>query len=162
LWSHIPYSQSKDVQTFIGDYRQIHSFSIHASNNLHTKAIDYIRSEIENASKKGNQLIVVTHHAPLTTGTSHSRHQHCPLNCAFASDLQDLLCPPVRVWVHGHTHYSHTTTLSNGTLVVANQRGYEVPQERDMFNIESKFIVHFETPETATHEVDINKSLIIN
>jgi Icc-related predicted phosphoesterase len=69
---------------------------------------------------------VVTHHLPHAMSI-HEKYQRSALNPAFASDLSELVCAPVALWIHGHTHESMDYTLA-GTRVVCNPRGY-LPDE---------------------------------
>jgi hypothetical protein len=47
--------------------------------------------------------VVITHHLPSYEFVA-SRYNSSPLNFCFASRCDDLLCPPVRTWIAGHTH----------------------------------------------------------
>jgi hypothetical protein len=70
--------------------------------------------------------VVVTHHLPHRRN-SHPKYNGSDLNPSFASDLSDLMGPPVSLWIHGHTHESFDYVV-NGPRVVCNPRGY-VPME---------------------------------
>ena len=67
-------------------------------------------------------MIVVTHHAP-TMHTFNPRHDPDLMIASFHNDHPELVRDPVRVWVHGHTHWS-TQVEVNGRTIVSNQRGY--------------------------------------
>ncbi|MEC9358669.1 MAG: metallophosphoesterase [Pseudomonadota bacterium] len=67
-------------------------------------------------------LLVVTHHAP-TAATIAPCYQGQISNAAFHSHADDLIRPPVRMWVHGHTHYN-ADLLHHGVRIVTNQWGY--------------------------------------
>ena len=74
------------------------------------------------------KTVVITHHAPSAASIAprfgdDSTH----INASFVSRLDELIAPPVRLWVHGHTHASFDYELS-GARVVCNPRGY-VPME---------------------------------
>lgn len=66
--------------------------------------------------------ILVSHHLPHPRSI-HRAYWGSPLNPAFASDLSQLMGPPVAAWIHGHTHES-CDYLEQGTRVVCNPRGY--------------------------------------
>ncbi len=70
--------------------------------------------------------VVVTHFLPHSRSI-HAKYEGDGMNAAFASDLNHLVRPPVRLWIHGHTHESCDYTV-NGTRVVCNPRGY-LPME---------------------------------
>lgn len=123
LWSHIPRRNAYNTMCYVGDYKHIAGFTADINNALHAKDVVWIEGEIARARSDGKRLVVVTHHAPLIHGTCHPKYTNSRLNCAFATDLSRLISDPVSLWVHGHTHHSHSTTV--GTCrVVANQRGY--------------------------------------
>ncbi len=67
-------------------------------------------------------VLVVTHHAPtLKTVAPYFAGQIS--TTAFHSNADHLLRAPVRMWVHGHTHYN-ADGLVNGVRVLSNQWGY--------------------------------------
>ena len=119
LWSHVEDHAARDVQCFISDYRRIGGVhSVAQTNQMHAEDVAFLEGEIDRAEARGIRLIVVTHHAPLTVGTSHPRFSR--LNSAFATDLRHLVDRPgVAAWIFGHTH--HSCDLGK---VVSNQRGY--------------------------------------
>lgn len=67
-------------------------------------------------------LLVVTHHAP-TPATVAPWFAGQISTTAFHSDADHLLRAPVRMWVHGHTHYN-ADGLVSGVRVLSNQWGY--------------------------------------
>jgi predicted phosphodiesterase len=123
LWSHVPRDRAFNTACYVGDYRRIDGFTVDVNNALHAADVRWIEGEILRARADGKRLVVATHHAPLVRGTSHPMHSGSPLNCAFATDLSRIIADPVSLWVHGHTHHSHSTTVG-ACRVVANQRGY--------------------------------------
>lgn len=68
------------------------------------------------------KTVVVTHHLPHRHSINPMFHRH-PLNPAFASHMPDLVCAPVDLWIHGHTHCS-VDYVTDGTRVLCNPRGY--------------------------------------
>lgn len=69
------------------------------------------------------KTVVVSHHLPHKASIARQFHLN-PLNPAFASHMPELVCPPVSVWIHGHTHCSCDYEPVEGTRVVCNPRGY--------------------------------------
>jgi hypothetical protein len=67
-------------------------------------------------------IIVVTHHAP-TMHTFNPRHEPDLMVASFHNNHPELVRDPVRLWVHGHTHWS-TRVEVNSRSIVSNQRGY--------------------------------------
>jgi predicted phosphodiesterase len=91
---------------------------------IHVEHIRWLRARL--AEDFVGSTIVVTHHLPLRQSI-HPKYGASPLNPSFASDLGQLMGPPVSVWIHGHTHESFNY-IANGTRVVCNPRGY-LPME---------------------------------
>ena len=86
--------------------------------------IDWLRIKLSESFE--GATIVVTHHLPLRQSV-HPKYSASDLNPAFASDLGDLMGPPISLWVHGHTHESFDYSVK-GTRVACNPRGY-LPME---------------------------------
>lgn len=122
LWSHIPVGAANDATCFVADFRRIAGMDVTAYNDMHAECVTWLAAEKALAEVDGKQLVVVTHHAPYTVGTSHPSKTSV-LNCAFATDLSHLFGAPLVAWVYGHTHHCGVQTV-NGTLLVSNQRGY--------------------------------------
>ncbi|MGQ0619853.1 MAG: metallophosphoesterase [Panacagrimonas sp.] len=74
------------------------------------------------ASKASDPLLVVTHMAPSLI-TINPRFAGDITNAAFHNAFDDLIRPPVRAWIHGHTHWSAQKTV-NDIPLVTHQRGY--------------------------------------
>ncbi len=96
---------------------------LHADDTrvLHLAARDWLADRL--AEPFEGKTVVVTHHLPHRGSINRQFHGH-PLNPAFASHLQDLVRPPVSLWVHGHTHCSCDYMPVAGTRVICNPRGY--------------------------------------
>ncbi|WP_043765386.1 metallophosphoesterase [Algiphilus aromaticivorans] len=92
--------------------------SLHTKETFTTSA-DWLDRQIASADRP---VLVVTHHAPtLATMSPYFKEQIS--NAAFHSNAQHLLRAPVRMWIHGHTHYN-ADALVNGVRVTSNQWGY--------------------------------------
>jgi predicted phosphodiesterase len=86
----------------------------------HMEQMNWIREEL--AGEFAGPTVLVSHHLPHPRSI-HSKYRGSSLNPCFASDLSQLLGPPVSVWIHGHTHDS-CDYVEQGTRVVCNPRGY--------------------------------------
>ena len=84
-------------------------------------ALDRAFIENELDSHVGERCIVVTHHLPSTMSIS-AKFAKSPINCAFASDADDLVAR-ADIWIHGHTHDSQDYRIG-GCRVVCNPAGY--------------------------------------
>lgn len=123
LWSEVPISKRAIVKLKINDFSLINNFSINDYNLLHNQAKKSLQDFISDETWKDFKRIVVTHHAPLVSGTSDPKYEDSPTNCIFATDLSDLVGPPIDTWLFGHTHY-RTEFDFNGTTVKTNALGY--------------------------------------
>ena len=120
-----------DARQRMTDYRRIRAASyrrLRPSDVVedHRESVSFLRAKL--AQPFEGKTVVVTHHAPSTRSIA-ARFRDDPghLNAAYVNRLEDLLGPPVSLWVHGHTHTSFDYELL-GTRVVCNPRGY-IPYE---------------------------------
>ena len=104
------------VQTFIMDYRMIKGFTIEKSRQLHLQARQALREAL--AAFQDKKFVVVSHHLPSYT-LINSKYRGNPLNCAYATDVEEAANPIIKAWVAGHTH----TPIQQGKFYV-NPIGY--------------------------------------
>ena len=115
----------------MNDYRRIRAGSFRRLRPSdvqrdHRAAASFLREM--RAKPFDGRTVVVTHHAPSTRSIAERfRGDTSHLNAAYVNQLEELLGPPVSLWVHGHTHTSFDYELL-GTRVVCNPRGY-IPYE---------------------------------
>ncbi|KAL4993486.1 calcineurin-like phosphoesterase [Aspergillus recurvatus] len=134
LWTFVPDKNKEDVRSKIQDYRMIDGWSIDAHNRAHREDLAWLQEQIRLIKEKesGRQIVVVTHHAPMSKGTSEPQHAGSAVSSAFATDLlvnrtlRKGEWDGVKMWVFGHTHFS-TEFEKGGIRVVSNQRGYAMP-----------------------------------
>jgi predicted phosphohydrolase len=114
LWSHVPDDSKGAVARSLNDYAQIRiatnesgtttrKLTVNDTNSWFKDESEWLKAEIEKAKDAKEKVLVMTHHAPLTNGTSAPEHDGSEINCAFSSDMSHLLGDPVKVWVFGHT-----------------------------------------------------------
>ena len=138
LWSHIPDKNKQKINFFIQDYSNIKNFTIDINNNKHEEDTIWIAEQILHARESNKTLVVITHHAPLITNTSHPKYSENCLNSAFSTDLMDLLTYPIKLWIYGHTHYNNLQKI--GTLILTcNQKGYS--DDHTQFNPDKTFTI---------------------
>jgi len=115
----------------MNDYRRIRAASFRRLRPTdierdHWWAASFLRERL--TEPFDGKTVVVTHHAPSTRSIAERfRDDRSHLNAAYVNQLEELLGPPVSLWVHGHTHTSFDYELL-GTRVICNPRGY-VPYE---------------------------------
>ena len=112
--------------------------------DLYNGDLAWLESELEIARSDPSvrAVVVITHHAPLTAGTSAPCFAGSPGNACFASDLARLMDPSVALWVYGHTHHSAVIQTDAGTVVASNQKGYPREDPKDVgFHHKKVFVV---------------------
>lgn len=129
LWTHVPDDAKDRVSSSTNDVRNIKDWSIDAHNQNHALDGDHIASQIRLGQENKKQMIVVTHHAPSSVGTSHPKYAGDALQCAFSSDFAAIVSTSkkrhvVACWIYGHTHYSGIRVASDGCMMISNQLGY--------------------------------------
>lgn len=129
LWSEVT-DQRLVVESSINDYRSIYhdetrKLTVDDTNRFHQEAVTFLKRELETTQP----VVVLTHHAPLFNDPD-SNHYTCdpkytvsPHGQAYCTDLRDLLQPPIKYWLFGHTHFC-TSFEVQGVKVVSNQGGY--------------------------------------
>ena len=130
LWSSVPEASQDSVRLRVSDFQQISGWTIEKHNQLHAEDADWLREQVRQCNgQPGNErdIVIATHHAPCLKGTSSPEHDASPVSSAFATELLATgSWKGVRAWIFGHTHYS-TDFVRKGIRVVANQRGYVLP-----------------------------------
>lgn len=127
LWSNVPDALKESVRQKMNDYRCIFRtpnvpVTVDDTNAEFVKNKAYLHGAIGKACTEGYWPVVLTHHVPCTTGTSHPRFDGKPENCAFASDIP-ASDAHIQLWVAGHTHFNFNHRLA-GYQLVSNQFGY--------------------------------------
>ena len=113
------------AQAEMADYKEIRKD--HRKRKLLTadtiercrQSYQWLDREIREADRK---LVVVTHHAP-SMATTAPRNAILLSNAAFHNGFDELIRPPVSLWIHGHTHTSMAVEFDD-IPIVSNQRGY--------------------------------------
>jgi len=95
-------------------------FTPEDSRRLHFASRTWLQQEL--AKPFAGKTVVVSHHLPHASSI-HPRYDGDALNPGFVSHLPQLVCPPVDLWIHGHTHISCDYAVAE-TRVVCNPRGY--------------------------------------
>ncbi|PGH05956.1 hypothetical protein AJ79_06645 [Helicocarpus griseus UAMH5409] len=138
LQSHIPPEAKDIVRQKINDFLRIFDWTVENHNTEHANDVKWLADEIssirmsESGSKR--KIVVITHHAPLTKGTSKPTDKNNPWSSAFGTDLlgreEGSCLDGVQWWISGHTHYS-TELITGKVKLVSNQRGCILPNTDD-------------------------------
>ncbi|OJD15806.1 hypothetical protein AJ78_03986 [Emergomyces pasteurianus Ep9510] len=119
----------------INDFRQIVDWTVANHNLEHLNDVKWLRNEITaiRSTEAGlkQKIVVISHHAPSTKGTSSPSNEGNPWSSAFGTDLllseENSCFNDVQWWIYGHTHHS-AQSVSGEVRLISNQRGYVFPQ----------------------------------
>ncbi|RDW86944.1 uncharacterized protein DSM5745_03586 [Aspergillus mulundensis] len=152
LWSSVPDDAKDIVRSKIQDFKKIVDWTVDDHNASHGSDLTWLLGQIEQirnenkTQRKKRSILVVTHHAPATKGTSSPQHEKNAWSSAFGTDILSEVSDsaPVKAWIFGHTHYT-TEFQSRGVRIVSNQRGYVLPwsdtaRVKDGFDVEK--VIH--------------------
>lgn len=120
LWSDIGESVSAPWDICWSDFINIRGLTPKTYSFLHRNDRTWLQDRLKRKTP-GEKLLVVTHHAPLTKGTSHPMYEDQPdrfQNRFFCTDLKDLV-GQADVWCFGHTHFNR-----HQSSPYSNQLGY--------------------------------------
>jgi hypothetical protein len=130
LWTDLT-GYEKRAQEFMNDYNYtatregdvIRPVTPVDTTKWHLDDRTWLNQEIERAEEAGLPVVVITHHLPSYDLIS-PRYAGSPMNCCFASHADELIRPPVRAWIAGHTHTAIHMNRANGVQVGVNPMGY--------------------------------------
>ena len=121
--SHLRSAAMSEARQFMPDYSEIklgrRQLRPHMTRRMSLDSQAWLHDAIEGSSLP---TIVVTHHAP-TMHSYNPRFEPDLMLASFHNDHPDLVRGSVRLWVHGHTHWS-TVVEVNDRKIASNQRGY--------------------------------------
>ncbi|KAK2814097.1 hypothetical protein FQN50_000501 [Emmonsiellopsis sp. PD_5] len=134
--SQIPPDAEEIVRKMINDFSHIGDWTVADHNTEHANDVKWLRDEITSIRKTEaglkRKIVVISHHAPATKGTSKSQYEGNPWSSAFSTDLlgtvEKSCLDHVQWWIFGHTHYS-TELIRGRVRLVSNQRGYVFPKK---------------------------------
>ncbi|KAK2797612.1 hypothetical protein FQN50_009125 [Emmonsiellopsis sp. PD_5] len=148
LHSQIPPEAEEIVRHKINDFRRIVDWTVANHIIEHANDVKWLTDEITSIRRTESglkrKIVVISHHAPSTKGTSKSSDEGNPWSSAFGTDLlgrKERSClDDVQWWIFGHTH--HSTESSRGQVkLVSNQRGYVLPnKDKDGSEISGSFV----------------------
>jgi DNA repair exonuclease SbcCD nuclease subunit len=127
LWSDIPEDMRTEAAWGLNDFRLIPGASTEAYAAWHARDLAWLRAQLFLLKNTGEEAIVVTHHMPTPRLVAEKYRGH-PLNCCFATDLEQLIedTQPL-AWICGHSHTGNRLLIGR-TQLVLNPHGY--PGER--------------------------------
>jgi len=169
LWSDIPPKAVDAIGYMVNDYRRIvvrdgdkengkepEWFTVPIQNQMHNDQVEWIKSQIAEAKKAGEKVVVLTHHAPSDIDCLCTAEQEFPLRHMNYSKLESLFGPPVELWGFGHTHWN-TDQIINGTRYVSNQLGY-VTRGEDTNHYNPDLVIDLNNPPEHLKRTTIKSS----
>lgn len=108
LWSDTSSGDTMKMVTYMNDTRNIlfegeTPLFPKKMTEIHLEEKMWLDREITSAKERGEDVLVLTHYLPSFQLIA-EKYEGNPLNMCFASDCEDLLRPPVKAWICGHTH----------------------------------------------------------
>ena len=105
------------VQSKIQDFCRIGNWTTADHNNEHKTDVKWLKANTKqiraNASYGTHRIFVVTHHAPVRSGSSNPKHEQNPWTDTFATELLDVgenqegnPLQAVNYWIFGHTLFN--------------------------------------------------------
>jgi hypothetical protein len=134
LWTDLRDSaDALTAETRMNDYRLIadrlvEPITAALVNRWHWEDRMWLLREIAACAEEARPAVVVTHHLPSFQLIASRFAGAGRINAAFASDVEELVKPPVAAWIAGHTHVGAHVHI-NGVQVCVNPVGY--PGEKD-------------------------------
>lgn len=156
LWSKIPRDKYYEAVNGMNDYNyiakghpiiDIQNISPDDVNLWHASAVQWLDGQLFRCEEERRHCVVVTHHLPSYT-LCNPRYAGDPINCCFASDLDDRLKSPVKAWICGHSHHQmelrvqhdDPPTAEGEVTVALNAYGYN---GRERFSYSPEKVLEF-------------------
>lgn len=102
-----------------GDSSAIEDFAVERITTIHKQFKASLISEIQ----QGDDLVVVTHHAPSWQALGGNFQPAAGLNEYFVTNMDYFMGHPIKFWFHGHCHDTFEKELG-GTMVARYPVGY--------------------------------------
>lgn len=115
------WSRWKRDECYINDKYQIKGFTVGMVNQLHNESRQFIMSTI--ANNKDKKIIMMTHHLPSYELLDKKYEKYADYNHCFASNCDDLIIEPIKLWIYGHTH-TESIKIINNIPCICNPIGY--------------------------------------
>lgn len=121
LWTDIN-GFEREVKGHMNDFSHIKGMSIDIWKKAFSDHKEWLTNKFIELKEEKRPIVVITHHAPLSLGTSNKIYESRPTNHGFSTDLKELVgC--ANLWIFGHTHHS-CTLFQDKTVVTSNCSGY--------------------------------------
>ncbi len=165
LWTHIPMNKFGEALHMVNDYNYIAKkdengkparFSPSDSAKLHTDSVGWLNARLHEWEEKQKHVVILTHHVPSQSLIPEIYKNH-PSNLCFVTDLDEMIAPPVRAWICGHSHHQKQIlfqrddppTSEKSTLLAINAYGYNF-KEQINYNAEQVLSFSCEPPQEPT------------
>ena len=140
LWSYIPPELYDFIKIRMNCYRFIKNYTPEINNKLFLENINFLEKNIQTLKNQNYKIVDLSHHTPSTTNTSFAPYEKELLNCAFSTDLCDIL-KNVDMWMYGHTHFNNIGNViyKYNVPLISNQLGYP---DHYVENFNKNFVVY--------------------
>ncbi|QIN54180.1 metallophosphoesterase [Cedratvirus kamchatka] len=135
LWSEV--ENKRFIRDNMNDYRRINIKENHYTKNIslqdmldmHKVCLEKLKEEISTCAKISHTLVILSHYLP-SYQCIDDKYKNNACNSAYASNLEDLIRPPVVLWLYGHSHQAKEVEI-NSVPCISNPLGY--PGEKTGF-----------------------------
>jgi hypothetical protein len=126
------------VSQYVNDFHEIdfqdgnekRKITVKDVNKIHQEELKFLKNEIQKAKMNKEVVVVLTHYAPLTIGTSfYEGKRYKSVISSEATNLKSMMGNPLFLWAFGHTHFTSCQNVK-GTIVQSNQVGYHKEKEK--------------------------------
>lgn len=131
------WSEVSDPEHLTNDFFRIKDFSIETCNSLHDESKRFVDNLIQTSRLP---IIMMTHHMPSHRFTDPIYSRYYKYQQCFSSSCDNLIRPPICIWVYGHTHRSYEGKF-NQVQMICNPIGY--PGENNDVDFQKTFTAKF-------------------
>ena len=127
LWTDISKGDKDEVEQRMNDYNHIYyekgkkivQFNVTKMKQIHKKHKNFIKRVVKEYKGLPNHVVIlITHHKPVADTKNPDI-----LTQAYESDITEIILPPIKLAIHGHTH-THYNKIINKVRYVSNPKGY--------------------------------------
>jgi predicted phosphohydrolase len=136
LWTSIKNTDYYEIISSYNDFTKIENMTFKLYNELHIKDKNFIIETINNNLHQN--IIILTHHLPSYKLIDEKYLIYGSLNSCFASNNDDLIKEPIKLWIYGHTHTANQSCI-NDIPLICNPFGY--PNENKKVDLNKIFIL---------------------
>jgi len=96
-------------------------YTVSEMQKLHRRGVNFIKKVVSKYKNSKHKVILITHHKPVDGDIKEKDRD--VLTQAYQSDQSDIMKPPIRYSIFGHTHVHYNRTIK-GIRYLSNPKGY--------------------------------------